>query len=161
MQRMWDMERKKRYRYFLILALTVSLAGLGSLHYKEEKKRIPDSYIQTRGEAIPEYDSFWVTQEVVSDLAEASVTAHAAGSYKISYKYLGLIPLKEAQVEVLDPVYVIPGGIPIGIYAETQGVLVIGSGKVEGMDGLNHEPAFRIVKEGDYIQAVNGAPISE
>ncbi|MEI3526300.1 MAG: hypothetical protein V8Q27_09365 [Eubacteriales bacterium] len=37
---------------------------------------------------------------------------------------------------------VIPGGISVGIYMETDGVLVIGTGKVTGRDGLTYEPAF-------------------
>ena len=39
-------------------------------------------------------------------------------------------------MEIRDPVYVIPGGIPIGIYLETKGVLIIDTGTVTGMDGL-------------------------
>ncbi len=62
-------------------------------------------------------------------------------------------------MEVLKPAYVIPGGIPIGIYMETNGILIVGTGKVTGADGLNYEPALRIVQGGDYIQAVNGEEI--
>ena len=155
------MERKKRYRKVLIWILSFSLAGLGAFSYKEEQKKIPDSYIQTRGEPIPEYESLLVTQEVVPGLAEASANAYASESYAISYKYLGLIPLKTAQVEVRDPVYVIPGGVPIGIYMETDGILAIGTGKVTGRDGLNYEPAYGFIKNGDYIQKVNGQEVTE
>ena len=69
--------------------------------------------------------------------------------------------MKETQVEIREPVYVIPGGIPIGIYLETKGILIIGTGTVTGTDGLNYEPALRIVQGGDYIMAVNGQEISE
>lgn len=155
------MRRKMIYRKVLILVLFISLAGLGVLHYNEEKNRIPDSYIQTVGEEIPDYSSIWVTEEILPDVEEASVGAAAKDSYSISYKYLGLIPLKEAKVEVIQPAYVIPGGVPVGIYVETEGILVIGTGKVDGADGLTYEPALQIVQAGDYIQAVNGQPVSE
>ncbi|MDY5987714.1 MAG: SpoIVB peptidase [Lachnoclostridium sp.] len=46
---------------------------------------------------------------------------------------------------------VIPGGMPIGIYMETKGVLVLGTDKIEAEDGLKYEPAAHLVKEGDYI----------
>lgn len=155
------MERKKWYRKCLIFILMIGFAGLISLHFREEQKRIPDSCLQTEGEAVPDYSHFPVTEEIVPNLAEASANAYASGSYAISYKYLGLIPLKEMQVEVVKPVYVTPGGIPVGIYMETNGILVLGTGKVTSMDGLNYEPAFQIVQEGDYIHAVNGQPVSE
>ncbi len=56
--------------------------------------------------------------------------------------------------------YVIPGGMPIGIYMETQGVMVLGTDKIEGLDGLNYEPSSNIVKSGDYIIGVNHNPVS-
>lgn len=50
---------------------------------------------------------------------------------------------------------VIPGGMPIGIYLETDGVLVLGTEAIEGMDGESYEPAAHLVKEGDYIIGLN------
>lgn len=156
-----DMKRKKWYRRCLIFVLILGFCGLGSLSYREELRKLPDSCLQTEGEPAPDYAGFPVTEEICADLTEASANAYSSGSYTISYKYLGLIPLKETQVEIRKPVYVIPGGVPIGIYLETEGILVIGTGTVTGMDGLNYEPAYRIVQEGDYIQAVNGTAVSE
>lgn len=83
------------------------------------------------------------------------------GSYSIQYRYLGVIPLKEVQVTVRDPMELIPGGMPVGIYMETRGVLAVGTGAVEGADGLNHEPATGIVEGGDYICSVNGKTVTE
>jgi len=155
------MSRKMIYRKVLIALLAVSVAGLMVFHYQEEKSRIPDSYTQTKGEDMPKNPSFWVTAEVLPQVAEASIGAYANNHYTISYKYLGVIPLKETSVEVVQPQLLIPGGVPVGIYVETAGVMVIGTGKVEGADGLTYEPALEKVQPGDYIQAVNGAPISE
>ena len=50
---------------------------------------------------------------------------------------------------------VIPGGMPIGIYMETEGVLILGTEKIRGIDGSAYEPAAHLVKEGDYIVAIN------
>lgn len=155
------MDLRKKYRLFLSGILVLCLIGLGVLNYVQIRDQIPDSYIQTEGEQGPGRVSFLVTEEVKADMAEASANAFASSSYTISYKYLGLIPMKETQVEVREPVYVTPGGIPIGIYLETRGVLIIGTGAVTGLDGLNYEPALRIVQGGDYIRAVNGKEISE
>ncbi len=151
----------RQYRRCLTGLLLASLAGLGMLGYTELREQIPDSYTQTEGEPSPVFSNLFVTEELKPGLAEASVSAYASEDYTISYKFLGLIPLKEAKVHVLKPAYVIPGGIPIGIYMETDGILIIGTGEVTGMDGLNYEPAYRIVQRGDYIQAVNGRPITD
>lgn len=56
---------------------------------------------------------------------------------------------------------VIPGGMPIGIYMETEGVLVLGTDKIKGVDGAEYEPAAHLVKEGDYIVALNEETIND
>ncbi len=154
-----SMDFRRRYRRFLTGLLLASLLGLGAFHYMEVRDQIPDTYTQTQGDQKPSGPGFFVTEEIGPGVAEASVNAYAPESYTISYKYLGIFPLKESRVEVLKPSYVIPGGIPIGIYMETNGILIVGTGKVTGMDGLNYEPALRIVQGGDYIRAVNGEEI--
>lgn len=155
------MEFRKKYRRFLFGLLTMALAGTGALGYVRAKEEIPDSYVQAEGEPVPDTVNPFVTAEIKSELAEASARSFSGNSYTISYKYLGLIPLKETSVEVRDTVCVVPGGIPVGIYMETKGILIIGTGAVTGADGLSYEPAFRLVQGGDYICAVNGVPVSE
>ena len=118
----------RRYRRCLICILVIALAGLGFLGYEELRDGIPDSYTQTEGEPAPSYSNLFVTEEIKSGLTEASANAYASEGYTIEYKLMGLIPLKEARVEVLKPAYVIPGGVPIGIYMETEGILIIGTG---------------------------------
>lgn len=51
---------------------------------------------------------------------------------------------------------VIPGGMPIGIYMKTDGVLVLGTDSVKGADGQVYAPAENLVKAGDYIVGING-----
>lgn len=50
---------------------------------------------------------------------------------------------------------VILGGMPVGIYMETDGVMVLNTEKIECVDGNVYEPANDLVKTGDYITAVN------
>lgn len=154
------MELRKRYRRCLVALLCFGVLGLGLLGYEEIKSRIPDSYIQTEGEEIPKFPNFFVTETILPKAAEASANAFYSESYTISYKYLGLFPLKESQVHVEEPLYLLPGGIPIGIYMETEGVLIVGTGKVADTEGLNREPAYGIVQAGDYIRFVDGKKIS-
>jgi len=54
---------------------------------------------------------------------------------------------------------VILGGMPVGIYMKTDGVLVLGTDEIECIDGLEYEPAKNLVKEGDYITGINGMEV--
>ena len=47
-------------------------------------------------------------------------------------------------------------GAPVGIYMETEGVLIIDAGEIQTMDGQKSAPADNIVQPGDYIQEVDG-----
>ena len=80
------MDIRKKYRLFLSGLLLLCLAGLGVLNFVQIRERIPDSYIQTEGEPIPERVSPLVSEEIRADAAEASANAFSSGSYTISYK---------------------------------------------------------------------------
>ncbi len=56
---------------------------------------------------------------------------------------------------------VIPGGMPIGIYLETEGVMVLGTDEITGIDGLKHEPSAHKVKAGDYITGINHRKVKD
>lgn len=83
------------------------------------------------------------------------------GEVKISCSLLGVIPLKDIQVNLVEEQSVIPGGEAIGIYMKTKGILVVGTGTVGGADGLDYEPALNVVQSGDYITAVDGSPVAD
>ena len=52
------------------------------------------------------------------------------------------------------------GGMPVGIYMETDGVMVLNTEQIEGVDGKTYEPAGNLVRSGDYITAVDHQEIS-
>ena len=56
---------------------------------------------------------------------------------------------------------VIPCGMPIGIYMQTDGIMVIGTSTVISQTGMEEEPAKDIIRAGDYILAYNGTAINE
>ena len=85
-----------------------------------------------------------------------TMTAWDTGSYEMEVRLFGIIPLKTVQVEAIEEAYVIPCGSPVGIYMETQGVMVIDTGVIVDENGIDVEPASNILQAGDYIQAVNG-----
>lgn len=72
-------------------------------------------------------------------------------------------PEPEAEVTSQVPEYsekVLVGGIPVGIYMETDGVLVVDTEKIDDVSGKSFCPADKIVKPGDYILAINGSQVS-
>lgn len=72
----------------------------------------------------------------------------------------GVFPVKTMELEIVSKQELIPGGIPVGIYVQTEGVFVIGTGKIETEQGSIDSPAKNIVKTGDYITSVQGVEVS-
>lgn len=68
---------------------------------------------------------------------------------------------KEVSADTVSSDTVIPGGMPVGIYLETEGVMVLGTEKITGADGKMTEPARHLVKAGDYIVECNGKKIAD
>ena len=66
---------------------------------------------------------------------------------------------QEVSVESISNDLLIPGGVPVGIYMETEGVMVLGTEKIKSVDGVKYEPAKRLVREGDYIQEIDGVKV--
>lgn len=62
---------------------------------------------------------------------------------------------QKASTQNITNDMVIPGGMPIGIYMHTDGVFVLGTEAIVGLDGGEHEPAANLVNSGDYIIAIN------
>ena len=90
-----------------------------------------------------------------------SLESSQTGKYNIKLKLFGLFALKNISLDVIETAELIPCGIPIGIYVETDGILVLGSGRITGADGLNYEPVNNKLKSGDYILAIDGKKLSK
>ncbi len=149
------MSEKRNYRLFLFGFLAVDFIGLGILSIQEIQSRIPDTvYVRTgQQEGLTEsLDIPLVTYPESIDVSER-------GSYQIPCSLLGMIPLKEVQVQTVEDKWVSVCGASVGLYMETQGVLVVDTGEITDMEGLVENPAENIVKPGDYILEVNGTPI--
>lgn len=80
--------------------------------------------------------------------------------YTMQVKLFGIFPLKEVEIQVMEEQELIPVGVPVGIYVETDGVLVIGTGEFEGQDGETYSPAKGKLKTGDYILECDGTPVT-
>ena len=66
---------------------------------------------------------------------------------------------QEVSARSLEENTVLLGGMPVGIYMETEGVMVLGTQSVENQEGVKEEPAKNLVKAGDYIVGINGEKV--
>ena len=87
------------------------------------------------------------------------VKANEIDTYQMDLKLFGILPYKSVDIEVIQDKMLIPSGIPIGIYVKTKGVLVVGVGEFENIDGKNVSPSKYVLQKGDYILSVDGEEI--
>ena len=90
---------------------------------------------------------------------EVEIINNTAGKYEAVCNLFGMIPLKNMEISVVSNREAIPGGIPVGIYVQTRGVFVIGTGDIESAAGTIESPAKNILKTGDYITSVQGVAV--
>ena len=101
----------------------------------------------------------WVT---VNDTAikqnrqiESTEVVQTAGILKL----WGIIPVKAVSLEVWPEKVLQAGGTMVGIDLFTDGILVLGTGKVETENGEESSPAKGILYAGDKIRKINGKEV--
>ncbi len=172
------MDALKLYRRILIFLLILSVGGTLFYCYKLMKDQFPneltlfvneteelDFGLPANGEleniSVFKSETSQTEEKIHFDFREpVSIKADAKGSYKLMVKLFGFIQLKEMEINVVDHIKATPIGKTIGIYVETDGIMVLGTGTVTGMDGTSYEPAMTVIHSGDYILSVNGTNVS-
>lgn len=183
------MNVRKNYRRFVLFLLILSMIALGYSGVELLKNQIPDQILVSEEEEFSAIfpgvlkgliKTEKVTKEIPGESAgkdasdeeaarEASISGNESKESKedadeeaiqVSCSLLGQIRLKTVNVTMVPRDHVYAGGTPIGIYLETDGVLVVDTGTITGADGRECCPAENIVKSGDYIQSVNGRQVS-
>jgi stage IV sporulation protein B len=175
------MKRKSFYRKILIILLCVNLVVILFFAYRELDNSIPDKIkimvgededfnfnLPFQGDFISENigvisvnNKKVPTNQIKLNLNKPfTLNSSQKGEYKISLKLFGFLTFKEIELGVIDTMELMPSGNPIGIYVETDGVMVLGTGVINASDGLNYEPALNKLKSGDYITSVNDMEIN-
>lgn len=177
-------EFKKTYRHFLIWLLIAGIAGSAAFYIYAVKNQIPDTINLNRYADekldfnIPFVGTVEQTADTdVSEVARAYATNVKAvnvnlldtlnistgeiGSYDLNFRLFGMVTLKSVKINVCDEVLIIPCGIPVGIYIETKGVMVVDIGDITTADGAVKCPASDILWPGDYIVSVNGRSVDD
>lgn len=174
------MKRKSAYRKILVLLLCINVTVLFILSYIKLDGIIPDQIKIMVGEdenfnfKLPFLADFEEENVGVLSVNNKTVPANqikinlnkpftlksnTKGEYTVNVKLFGFFNFKQVQIGVIDSMELLPSGKPIGIYIETDGVMVLGTGVISAADGLNYEPALNKLKSGDYITAVNDVAI--
>ena len=169
------MNARKKYRRFVCFLLFLSILALGYCSVAAIRNEIPDAVRISEYGELPELFhnrldsaiSVRIQEEKAGAGSEnsggsASTVSASEGkdSYTLSCLLFGAIPLKTVSVSVTPRPRLYAGGTPIGIYLETDGVLVVDTGTITTEDGGSCCPAENIVKSGDYIQSVNGEAVA-
>ena len=101
------------------------------------------------------YRTFLFTLLILALLAGAAGWSHAQTGSEGN-----LAQQAEASTSASSGNTVLLGGMPVGIYMETDGVMVLNTEQIQGIDGGEYEPAANLVRSGDYITAVDHQEIS-
>lgn len=159
------MKQKLRMILLFFLAADLCLVGYMVYHYVDDS--IPDYLMTYVGEEEEiELPSIFDTEETVEALSVKnhsggfSMLSEETGEYQVPVKLFGVVPVKNVDVKVIRKMKVAPSGQPIGIYVETNGLLVLDTAEIEGRDGLTYAPGENVLKAGDYILKWNETPVA-
>lgn len=171
---------KKKYRAFLVAALCISIFVAVIYYIWYIDRKVPDSImlIENREESldfnVPLEGEIDGAVDVISIKNTGSTNdgnihfnlnktvrmqAKNTGSYKAKLKLFGLFHYKNIQIDVIKEQKVMPSGRAVGLYINSDGVMVLGTSEITGEDGFTYEPAANILRAGDYIYKVNGQEV--
>lgn len=137
---------QRKYRMFLCVLCFVDLLVFGILYLREIDSRIPNHiYYFENQNAKSVYSSLDTPITVSSGQIEEDGT---------SLKLFGILPYKYIHFDKITQEKVMPSGRAVGMYIRSSGVMVLGTTKVQGKDGLSYEPAKDILLPGDRIKKI-------
>lgn len=144
--------RKQKYRNWLLGILVAAVTAAGIFGYLSVRNSIPDKFYYCDEGEKPLQD---ISDNPLVTFSE-DLEVSGNGGYTVECRLLGVLPLKSVRVEKTERPAVYACGDSVGIYMETQGVLIVDSGEIQTQDGRLVKPAENIVKAGDYIERIDG-----
>lgn len=171
---------KRKYRVFLAIALCVNIFAAAAYYIWYIDRKVPDNImlVENREESlefnVPLEGEIDGAVDVISIKNTNSVhdgnihfnlnqtvrmQANNTGSYKAKLKLFGLFHYKNIQIDVIKEQKVMPSGRAVGLYINSDGVMVLGTSEVTGKDGFTYEPAANILRAGDYIYRINNQKV--
>ena len=134
---------KKKFFYMISLIMTPILVLI--LMTTVNLTNIPSKIYTKNEESMPSIAPIGNTLRKLDDKDE----------YEI--RFLGMIPVKSVHVQNINELEVFPGGIPIGVRVNSEGVLVVGYSDITINDEKQESPGkVGGLEIGDVILKVNG-----
>lgn len=155
--------KKYSYRKLLIILFMLNLFAITVFYIKYCKSQLPNTIHIKKGEKI----SFCYNIPASATINNQKIKLNrtfifqkcSSGQYEMKTSLFGAIPLKKIKVKVVDGQKVIPSGQVVGIYVETNGLLVIDTDDFTGENGVDHAPSKNKLYRGDYIKKIDGADV--
>ena len=87
---------------------------------------------------------------------EYDFSSYSEGKYDATVSVAG-IPVKKVTLNVLPDTLLVPCGNVEGLVLDYDGVMVLGTGKIDTKDGKSVSPSKGVLKTGDVIKEIDGA----
>ncbi len=157
-----NMGIRMKWRLFLIAFLLVDLCAV-FYFVRDYLDQIPNQLYAIVGESQYISLPFGASSESVESkkTVEAlqvtnredgfTMVSNRTGTYQVPVKLFGIVPIKSVDVKIMEDMKLAPSGEPIGIYVETNGLLVLDTAEFQGKDGLTYAPSENTLRTGDYI----------
>ncbi len=144
----------------LAVALTVlSVAVFGGIIYADST--LSKNYFLVEGKQLKVNCQVPITVDFESAAPSQKTLSQTGNSdYSVNFKLLGLFPVSDATVSVIDETSVKVLGTPFGVKVYTDGVLVVGIGDVDGENGDVNPAEKAGIKVGDTILSVDGKRVA-
>lgn len=155
--------KKYSYRKLLIILFMLNLFAITVFYIKYCKSQLPNTIHIKKGEKISLCYNIPASATINNQKIKLNRTfifqKCSSGQYEMKTSLFGAIPLKKIKVKVVDGQKVIPSGQVVGIYVETNELLVIDTDGFTGENGVDHAPSKNKLYRGDYIKKIDGADV--
>lgn len=122
--------------------------------------QLPDSYQVEEGSTLFVDDTLSISTNLRTDQAVSrSLDAAVGDTYPLTLHWLGLFPVKDVTVSVVQKGSVVLGGIPFGIKLYADGVIVVSLSAVETPSGNRYPAKNAGIKVGDQILSIDGTAV--
>lgn len=160
--------RRKGYRIFLFSMLVMTGLAMLFVYKNYVVDAVPDKILLRKGQE--EKITFDVPVSATMAMPDAtyletpvsttvSIVPGDAPSYTMDLKYMGIIPMKSVNLDVVSGQEIAISGMPVGIYVKTKGVLVIDTGSYVNYKKETVSPSKDVLQPGDNILKVDHAEV--
>ena len=163
----WNQKRKQLGNWYLVINMILLLVGVGGIGLCYYESKVPNTFYLIAGEKSTFDLSLPAMTGNIDAKNEKSISfdqpftlsCNVPETYSMDVKLFGVVPFKKVDVAVKNREQVVAGGEPVGIYVETDGVMVLGTAPVIDERGQRQNPANNIIVKGDYIIAANDVAV--